>query len=231
MLAAWVAAGLAAGLLVNYLADVLPLTRRLSRPRWESLGQYLFSSRKFVVQIFYLLAFIFISENPPLGFAAWMFATVLVYFGVVAVIDLEHRLVMHPVSVVGLLAMAAIGVVRHGWVLTLIGGIGGFTVMLALYFLGDLLGRGLARLRKEQWEEVALGFGDVNLAAVIGLLMGWPGVIAALILGVAIAGVFSLIFIFVSFVRGKYKLFAAIPYAPFMCIGAVVLIAISIYQT
>jgi prepilin signal peptidase PulO-like enzyme (type II secretory pathway) len=159
-----------------------------------------------------------------------MFAVVLAYFGIVTVIDVEHRLVMHPVSLVGVLALGAIGVVRHGWVLTLIGGIGGFTVMLALYFLGDLLGRGLARLRKEQWQEVALGFGDVNLAAVIGLLMGWPGVIAALVLGVVIAGVFSLGFLLVSILRGNYKLFAAIPYAPFMCAGAVVLVAISIYQ-
>lgn len=235
MLIAAILLGLAAGVLVNYLADVLPATRRLSKPAWwpvtaASMGEYLYAPRKFVVHIFYLLAFIYISQNPPIGFPGWLLGVVLVYFGVVTVIDIEHRIVMHPVSAAGVVIMGAIGVVRHGWALTLIGGIGGFTVMLALYFLGDLLGRGLAKLRKEAWDEVALGFGDVNLAAVIGLLMGWPGVIVALVLGVAIAGVFSLVFLLISIVRGKYKMFAAIPYAPFMCLGAVILVAIGIYQ-
>jgi prepilin signal peptidase PulO-like enzyme (type II secretory pathway) len=124
--------------------------------------------------------------------------------------------------------MAAIGIWRHGAVLTAIGGVAGFTVMLALYFLGDMLGRGLAKLRKEPWTETALGFGDVNLSAVIGLLMGWPGVVAALVLGVAIAGVYSLGFVILSLFKGKYKMWAAIPYAPFLCIGAVLLVALSI---
>lgn len=186
--------------------------------------------RVLFVQLFYLGAALYLHENPPLNFPVYLFFVILIYFGLVTVVDVEHRIVMHPVSLVGALLMAAIGVWRHGWILTLYGAVGGFTLMLALYFAGDQLGRGLARLRKQPWGETALGFGDVNLAAVIGLLMGWPGVLVALFVSIALAGVFSLVYIIVSMLRGKYQLFAAIPYAPFMCTGTVILVAVSIYQ-
>jgi leader peptidase (prepilin peptidase)/N-methyltransferase len=230
----WILAGLLTGLLVNYLADVLPQTRRLSKPLWlgndKSLLAYLLLARVLFVQFFYLAAAIYLYKTPPFNFPAYLFFAILLYFGLVTLIDVEHRIVMHPLSIAGALLMAAIGVWRHGWVLTLIGAAGGFTLMLALYFVGDLLGRGLARLRKQQWAETALGLGDVNLAAVIGLLMGWPGVLAALVLGIMLAGLYSLIYIVLSILRGNYRLFAAIPYAPFMCIGAVILVATSIYR-
>lgn len=224
--------GLAAGLLVNYLADVLPLTRTLSSPVWLSNGgfaKYLRSPRVLLVFAFYLAAAIYVWQNPPLDYSPWLFYAILVYFGLVTVIDIEHRIVMHPVSIAGALAMGAIGILRHGLPETLVAAAAGFSLMLGLYFAGDLLGRGLARLRGEPWGETALGFGDVNLAAVIGLLMGWPGVLVALILGIALAGVYSLGFVLVSLVRGSYRMFAAIPYAPFLCIATVGLIAFAIY--
>ena len=227
--------GLAVGLLVNYLADVLPVTRRLSKPAWlplnaQAVGNYFYSPRKFVVHLIFLLAAIFAFSNPPREFAVWTFLVILIYFAMVAVIDIEHRIVMRPVSFAGAVIMGAIGIWRHGLVLTLIGAGSAFTVMLALYFAGDMLGRGLARLRKQRWQETALGFGDVNLAAVTGLLMGWPGGLVALAIGIALAGVYSLVFVVVSLVRGKYELFASIPYAPFLCIATVALVASAIYS-
>ncbi len=101
--------------------------------------------------------------------------------------------------------------------------------MLAVYYLGDWLGRLVARARKEPWEETALGFGDVDLAGVIGLLMGWPGVIAALFMGMLAAGIFSAGYLLFTFVSGKYRAFASIPYAPFLCMGAVVSVLAGIY--
>jgi leader peptidase (prepilin peptidase)/N-methyltransferase len=227
-------AALIAGLLINYLADVLPQTRRLSRPDWwpltaKAIGGYWLSPRKFVVHGVYLLGFVYVWGNPPAGFPAPLLAAVLVYLGVVTVIDIEHRIVMHPVSAAGAILLGAVGAWRHGLAPTLVGGLVGFILMLGLYFLGDLLGRGLAAMRKEKWTETALGFGDVNLAGVIGLLMGWPGVLGALLLGIALAGVFSLVFVLASLLRGTYTHFAAIPYAPFLCAGAAVLVLLSVY--
>lgn len=227
--------GFLAGLLVNYLADVLPATRRLSRPPWwplsaQAAGSYLHSARHFVVHVVLLLAILYIFQNPPAGFSVYLFTCVLVYFLLITVIDIEHRVVMHPVSIAGALGLGAIGLLRHGLAPTLLGGLAGFGLMLALYGVGDLLGRLLARLRQQPWQETALGFGDVNLAGVIGLLMGWPGVLAALVTGILLAGVYSLGLVLLSLLRGRYSLFASIPYAPFMCLGAVITMALGLYQ-
>jgi leader peptidase (prepilin peptidase)/N-methyltransferase len=89
----------------------------------------------------------------------------------------------------------------------------------------------MARLRNEPWEETALGFGDVNLAGVIGLLMGWPGVIAALFVGMLAAALYSGVYLLVTMAQRKYHPFASIPYAPFLSIGAVLMVLVSIYRT
>lgn len=235
MLIVGIAIGLLSGLVVNYLADVLPVERRLARPAWwpltaQAVGEYIHSPRKFVVHIALLLASIYIFQNPPGDFSPYLLAFVLAYFALVAVIDIEHRLVLHPVSIFGALTLGAIGIVRHELLPTLLGGAAGFLLMLGLYFSGELIGRLLARLRKQAWQETALGFGDVNLAGVIGLLMGWPAVMPALFAGVLLAGVYSLVFVFVSLLRGKYSMFASIPYAPFLCAGAVLIVLLGVYN-
>lgn len=227
--------GLLSGLAVNYLADVLPAERRLARPAWwpltaESLGEYIHSARKFVVHIVLLLACVYVFQNPPADFSPYLLSLVLSYFTLVAVIDIEHRLVLHPVSIFGALALGAIGVMRHELLPTLAGGAAGFLLMLGLYFSGELIGRLLARLRKQSWQETALGFGDVNLAGVIGLLMGWPAVMPALFAGVLLAGMYSLAFVFISLLRGRYSMFASIPYAPFLCAGAVLVVLLGVYN-
>lgn len=235
MLIAALATGLLAALLVNYLADVLPVERRLARPAWwpltaQAVGGYIHSPRNFVVHIVLLLACIYIFQSPPADFSSYLLALVLSYFVLVTVIDIEHRLVLHPVSIFGALALGALGAWRHELVPTLLGGAAGFLLMLGLYLSGELIGRLLARLRRQAWQETALGFGDVNLAGVIGLLMGWPAVIPALFAGVLLAGMYSLIFVFISLVRGKYSMFASIPYAPFLCAGAVLVVLLGVYN-
>lgn len=235
MLIVGIAIGLLSGLVVNYLADVLPIERRLARPAWwplttEAVGEYIHSPRKFVVHVVLLLASIYIFQNPPSDFSPYLLAFVLAYFALVAVIDIEHRLVLHPVSIFGALTLGAIGVMRHELLPTLLGGAAGFLLMLGLYLAGELIGRLFARLRKQAWQETALGFGDVNLAGVIGLLMGWPAVMPALFAGVLLAGVYSLVFVFVSLVRGRYSMFASIPYAPFLCAGAVLVVLLGVYN-
>jgi prepilin signal peptidase PulO-like enzyme (type II secretory pathway) len=228
----WIAAGLVSGLLINYLADVLPATRRLSRPLWTQgpFTHYLAKPRVSLVLGLAIGAAILLYRYPPLNFPILQLSVVLLFFAAVTVIDIEHRVVMHPVSIVGALALGAIGVARHGVTSTLIGGAVGFGLMLGLYFLGDWLGRAMAAMRKEPWEETALGFGDVNLAGVIGLLMGWPAVIVALFSGMLVAGVYSMGYLIVTWLQRKYSAFASIPYAPFLCIGTLALVLISIYR-
>jgi leader peptidase (prepilin peptidase)/N-methyltransferase len=234
MLITYLTAGIFGGIAINYLADVLPATRRLAKPEWWPLGggklrKYLSRVRVLIIIAVSVAAAYLIYLYPAEEFPAYLLGLILLYFLIVTIIDIEHRVIMHPVSIVGAILMGGIGIWRHGAVNTMIGGAVGFGFMLLVYFLGDMLGRIMARARKQTWEETALGFGDVNLAGVIGLLMGWPGVIAAVFLGMVAAGIFSAGYLIVSFASRKYRAFASIPYAPFLCLGAVATVLMGIY--
>ncbi|MGD2159390.1 MAG: prepilin peptidase [Anaerolineales bacterium] len=161
---------------------------------------------------------------PPehIGYVTGMI--VFIFFAVVAVIDLEHRLILHPVSLFGGVLGLGLGVWLHGLGDTLIGGVAGFGIMLALYFLGGLFARGVARLRGEELDEVALGFGDVNLSGVIGLILGWPGILLGLLIAILLGGLFSLIYLAIMLFTKRYQSFTAIPYGPFLVASALALI-------
>ena len=79
-------------------------------------------------------------------------------------------------------------------------------------------------MRNKETDEEALGFGDVALSGVLGLFLGWPGIIAGLVLAILLGGAGSLIVLIYSLVRRRYHAFMVIPYGPFLIIAAVVLI-------
>jgi len=149
---------------------------------------------------------------------------VLVYFGVVVLIDIEHRLIMHPVSMVGGIICFGIGFWQHGLLQTVLGGAAGLAIMLGVYFLGILFARWLARRRNMETDEEGLGFGDVALSCVLGFLLGWPGIGAGLIIAVLLGGAVSLVVMVIALVTKKFHAFMAIPYGPFLITAAVVLL-------
>jgi prepilin signal peptidase PulO-like enzyme (type II secretory pathway) len=151
----------------------------------------------------------------------------MTYFGVVVVIDLEHRLIMHPVSLAGAAIGCIFGIINHGLVNTVVGGAAGFGIMLLFYLLGVLFVRIASRSSGEEITEVALGFGDVNLAGVLGLLLGWPGVIGGIVLAIFLGGIVSGIFLVVQKVRKRYQAFQALPYGPFLVLSTVILFYLS----
>ena len=109
---------------------------------------------------------------------------------------------------------------------SLFGGIVGFGIMFLLYKFGELVARYRARkleaIGQADDEEEALGGGDVYLAGILGLMMGWP-VVLALIYGALLGGIVSLIFIAALFIRRRYSsdiLMTFIPYGPFLILGA-----------
>ena len=229
------------GVLVNYLADVLPLRRRLTRPfciqcdTTQSWRNYLVWPRKcptcglhrgirvWVVEVFYLAASVVMSIYPPakLGYVLGMI--VLGYLGVVVLIDLEYRLIMHPVSIFGALLGLIIGFINVGWWRSLLGGVAGYAIMGVFYLLGVFIMKLVSR-RRQLVDDVALGFGDVNLSGVLGLMLGWPVVIVGLVVAVFIGGFVSLLYIILKLVTRKYQALMALPYGPFLVLGAVILI-------
>lgn len=240
--------GFCLALVVNLLSDSLPYFRR---PRifhchscgkqreliaWSGILGFLMGRRKcphchtprplraVVVEILLpLVAIVLYRSEPALGaFLPSLFITTI--FTLIAVIDIEHRLILHIVSFPSAVVVGLIGILdpNRGVSKTLIGGLVGFGIFLLLYFLGHGFALLMAKLRGSEIEEVAFGFGDVTLAGVIGLTVGWSGVLLALVLGILAAGLFSFLYIAGMALRRKYNPFMPIPYGPFMILGCLV---------
>ncbi len=167
------------------------------------------------------------AEGEPLRFV--LGATVLTIYGLISVIDIEHRLILWRTVWVSALVLVGVAVGRSvlgdnmDWQKALIGGAVGFALVFGMFMLGQAYSAWVARRRGQPLEEVAFGGGDVNLAALVGLTTGWPGVIFALFIGVAVGGVFAIGLIAVQLLRGRYDPHQPIAYGPFLAIGALAL--------
>lgn len=134
-------------------------------------------------------------------------AAVLTALALTFVVDLEHHLILdivvYPVAagLVGValafdhkaLASMAIGALICGG------------LFLLFYLLGFLL-----------YGQEALGFGDVKLAALMGLAVGWPDIISALVLCAFIGAAASIVLLGTGRVTAK----TFIPFGTFLSLGA-----------
>lgn len=240
------ALGWAAGILINRAADGLPRGRFLAPARcpactapcgllsWSALASLLsqrtrcdycgreLSARSVFVEAISIVGGVALWFWRP-DLARWLAALVVgFWFLLVAVVDLEHRLIPHRVTMPAALMIGLIGVLdpARGPLKTVLGGAVGLALFFVLYLLGGAFGRLAARLQGRPLEEIPFGFGDVTLAGVIGLAVGFPGVIVALFFGILAAGAFSLAYLLVMLFRRRYSAFTAIPYGPFMILGA-----------
>jgi leader peptidase (prepilin peptidase) / N-methyltransferase len=203
-------AGIALGYLINSLADVLPHSPSTTKPlctnkecrQPQAWKDYLLfkrcsncnkghNVRSFLTPMLMLAASLYLWLKPTshLGYVLGVLA--LAYFLLVAVIDLEHRLILRPLSIGGFVLAGTMGWLMHGWKSTLIGSLFGFGVMFLFYLIGRLVTKNLARkqnLNPAEAEE-AFGSGDVTLATILGLFLGWPLIWFGLLLGVLLLGI------------------------------------------
>jgi len=237
--------GLLAGYLINYLADVLPDNLKLTRPicknpdcrnpiKWSDY--FLFrrcsncqKKRPFRVLLVFLITLsmaITIWVSPPAKLGFWLGFLLFIYLFLVALIDFETRLVLRILSLIGFVLCLVLGLQQRTWQSTLLGGAVGFGIMFVFYLLGGLFTRWRnKRLGNAQDGEEALGSGDVTLATILGLLLGWPLIWFNLLLGILLAGVFSLLMIFALIISRKYKsMMVFIAYGPFFILVAILLI-------
>ena len=226
------------GILVNYLSDILPVKPWLAAPIClhcqapQSPGNYFFwprrclhcghrrSTRTWLIEFIYVTAAVWIWLFPPSNLGFGIGLIILIYFGIVWIIDQEHRLILNILIIVGLILGLISGILRNGILPTLIGGLSGLTFMLILYIFGYLFVWLMHRWRQSDLNEAAMGFGDVLLGAVIGLMVGFPEIIQSLTLTIIAAGVFSLGYLLVMLLTRRYRLGTAFPYGPFILLGA-----------
>lgn len=181
------------------------------------------SHRSWLVEAAAILVSVLLYLFEPDATSLLTAAVILSLYGLIAVIDIEHRLILHMVSIPTIVLIALLRGLdpAFGWSKTAWGGAAGLGFMLMFYFAGELFSRWMARRRGVPIDEVAFGFGDVLLGCAVGLDVGWPGVVIALFAGIFAAGLYSLALILVRVVRRDYKAFLAIPYGPFLIFGAV----------
>jgi leader peptidase (prepilin peptidase) / N-methyltransferase len=244
--------GWIAGQFVNYTSDVLPRTRRFSQPACLNCQteyawfDYLTlracrncgtrrSLRTWIVQIAAFASFTYFWLFPPSGLGLPLSLIVLTYFGVIIVIDLEHRLILHPTSLFGAFLGFIVGTYIYGRnssylsgaLTSLLGGIAGFAIMYLLYQVGGWVARIRARRMRAagqaEDDEEALGGGDVYLTGVLGLMLGWPNIILGITAGALVGGVVGLLALLGHFVKRRYaenSLMTFIPYGPSLVLGA-----------
>ena len=81
-------------------------------------------------------------------------------------------------------------------------------------FLGAVFGLGL--------DAEPLGFGDVILAALIGCITGWPGILLAVFLSIFLGGLFGLAFAVYTIAKRSPLQTATMAYGPYLLIAGLV---------
>ena len=133
-------------------------------------------------------------------------------FIVILVIDLEHRLILnkvvYPALAVALLISIFFSIfLPQSKIVPEIGqaAIGG-GLGLVLFLLVVLISRG------------GMGWGDVKLAALIGLVTGFPLIIVALLMGIILGGLVAVLLLTLKIKKRK----EAIPFGPFLSVATIV---------
>jgi prepilin signal peptidase PulO-like enzyme (type II secretory pathway) len=156
------------------------------------------------VELFTAILFAYLWERFGPSWKLLLLAFNCSFFLLVAIIDLRYRLVLnvmvYPAMVVALLLRLVLPGSSAGTALA------GGAIGLAPFLLTALLRPG------------GLGGGDVKLATLIGLILGFPNVLWALALGILAGGITAILLLLTHL--GELK--SHIPYAPFLCLGAIV---------
>ena len=138
-------------------------------------------------------------------------------FIIIFVIDLEQGLILNKVVYPGMVVALLLSLLPHSWLTeetwlttviqpsiasAAIGGAIGFVIFLLI----ALISRG------------GMGWGDVKLAALIGLATGFPLVFVAIIMGAILGGVVA-VALMIARKRNRRQ---TIPFGPFLAVAAMV---------
>ena len=193
------ALSLLAGWVINWAADTLPKQRLARRGEAETQPRAAasFGARRLIVLALAGLLGWLAYECTDSWSAALLLAGQAWFFLAVAVIDLEHRLVLNRMLLAALpvLLLAPQLVGERSFGAALLSGLIGFT----LFFVMALIRPG------------SMGMGDVKLAGLIGLAVGLPDLYLALLVGVLAGGLMGLFILIRSgFQRGQSVAYAAL---------------------
>jgi leader peptidase (prepilin peptidase)/N-methyltransferase len=240
--------GVSAGVLINLIADSLPTARRLHAPAcqvcgkrrsiiaWSGLAAYLgrrrrcphcgtaLSARHIGVELVVPALLVLCWARTGMTITTLFNAIYSAVFVLIAVTDIEHRLILHVVSLPAIL-LALVGAYTNPTFdspkRALLGGGIGLIATLILYSFGMLFSWLVGRARGEPLPGPAFGFGDVTLGTFLGLILGAPEIIFALVLGILTGFLGAMVYLVTRALnRQKHQVFSTfIPYGPFLILG------------
>ena len=198
--AGWAVAGAAAGWFVRWGSVRLARLEELQTGnlRWQVFGPPILTA-----VVFGLFAYHF-GVTPTL-FIRSVFILVLVQ---VIFFDFEHRLILDRVIFPAMAVALVVSLFGNPWWVGIATGLGAGLLFLLLALAGSAI-----------FKAEALGFGDVKLAAFMGLLLGPLPTIQALFYGVFMAGVIS-----VGMIVWRRSLKGTLAYGPYLAAGALIVL-------
>lgn len=159
-----------------------------------------------------LTALLFTAALVRFGFGTLLFVRDLPFLALlvaITFIDLDHRIIPDELNIAG----AVIGLSTAYFV-------PGFGLIQAL--MGAALGFGLFYSMAFAYEKLkgksGLGGGDIKLLGMLGTFVGFQGVVATILVSSILGSVIGLTYAY--FNREKEMLQVAIPYGPFLVVGA-----------
>lgn len=185
-----------------YPKDLVPLFSFLLLQRKCRYCKNKISSRYFWIEL--LTGVLFLLTYLRFGFT-YQLTPYLFFLSLLVTatfIDLEHQIIPNKLNLFGALGGFILNLLTEN--LGLMGMFLGFLAGGGIMFLISVLSKG------------GMGGGDVKLAAVIGILLGWKMTLLSLLLAFILGGVGGLILLLLK-KKGKKDM---IPFGPFLALGA-----------
>ena len=247
--------GLVCGMLINRAADNLPYDRAMFAPphcphcntpraKMQASGIASFimrrekcprcsaplSLRAPITEIATAVLFAFLASRDPFGLYLVLVCFFCAILILIAVIDIEHKLILNVVSIPAtVLALAASPILLGGpdtaWATlswdsvwrSFLGALTGYALTLGIYYLGILFLKIVNRNRTQKINTVAFGMGDVKLAGLLGALIGFPAIFYALLYAILLGGIGAIVAIAIRVATKRgYSAYMAIPYGPYL---------------
>lgn len=198
--AGWAVVGAAAGWFVRWGSVRLAKLEGLEPGslRWQVFGTPILAAILFGVFAFHL------GMSPALLIKS-VFILVLVQ---VIFFDFEHRLILDRVIFPAMGLALFVSLFGQPWWAGIATGLGAGLLFLLLALAGSAI-----------FKAEALGFGDVKLAAFMGLLLGPLPTVQALFYGVFMAGVVS-----IGMIVWRRSMKGTLAYGPYLAAGAVIVL-------
>ena len=177
-----------------------------------------------------ILAILATAGDPDVnGLQILFYLFYMALFVLITVIDIEHRLILFvviiPAALVALLDAVLTPVQHKPDLSTALLGAGlGFGVFFVLYLGGVLFSYVTAKIQGYELPEVAFGYGDVMLATLCGLILGWQPLIIAIFIAVFLGAFGAMVYLVLRSLAGRYSMFTPLPYGPYIVIGTLILL-------